>query len=91
MKISVLINTFNEERNIKNCLESVSWADEIIIVDMYSDDKTVDIAKNYTDKIYYFERMGYADPARQFALKKATHEWVLIVDADEMVPLELRE
>jgi glycosyltransferase involved in cell wall biosynthesis len=58
MGISVLINTFNEEKNIRKCLETVKWADEIIIVDMYSDDKTVEIAKEYTDKIFYFERMG---------------------------------
>jgi glycosyltransferase involved in cell wall biosynthesis len=91
MKISVIINTFNEERNIKNCLESVKWADEIIIVDMYSDDKTVEIAKKYTDNIFFFERMGYADPARQFALEKASNEWILIVDADELVPLKSRD
>jgi glycosyltransferase involved in cell wall biosynthesis len=90
MGISVLINTFNEEKNIRNCLETVKWADEIIIVDMYSDDKTVEIAKEYTDKIYFFERVGYVEPARQFALEKATHEWVLVVDADELVPLKLK-
>jgi glycosyltransferase involved in cell wall biosynthesis len=90
MGISVLIHTFNEEKNIRNCLETVKWADEIIIVDMYSDDKTVEIAKEYTEKIYFFERVGYADPARQFALEKATHEWILVVDADELVPLKLK-
>lgn len=90
MKISVLIHTLNEEKNIKSCLESVKWADEIIVVDMYSDDNTVDIARNYTDKIFLYERMGYADPARQFALEKASGEWVLAVDADEIVPLKLR-
>jgi glycosyltransferase involved in cell wall biosynthesis len=57
---------------------------------MYSDDKTVEIAKEYTDKIFYFERIGYVEPARQFALEKATNEWVLMVDADELVPLKLR-
>lgn len=90
MGISVLIHTFNEERNIRNCLETVKWADEIIIVDMYSDDKTVEIAKEYTDKIYFFERVGYVEPARQFALEKSTHEWILVVDADELVPLKLK-
>ena len=55
MKISVSINTFNEEKNIKNCLESVKWADEIVIVDMYSTDKTVEIAGEYTDKIFSFK------------------------------------
>jgi glycosyltransferase involved in cell wall biosynthesis len=90
MGISVLIHTFNEEKNIRNCLETVKWADEIIIVDMYSDDKTVEIAKEYTHKIYFFERVGYVEPARQFALEKATHEWILVVDADELVPLKLK-
>ena len=84
MKISVSINTFNEERNIKNCLESVKWADEIVIVDMYSTDKTVKIAKEYTDKIFYFENLGYADPAREFARNKTTNEWILDIDADEV-------
>jgi glycosyltransferase involved in cell wall biosynthesis len=89
-KISVIINTFNEERNIRNCLETVKWADEIIVVDMYSDDKTVEIAKEYTDKIYFFERMGYVEPARKYALEKAKNEWVLLVDADEITPLKLK-
>lgn len=88
--ISVLINTFNEEKNIQNCLESVKWADEIILVDMYSDDETVNIAKKYTDKIYFFEKCGYADPARNFALEKASCNWILVVDADELVPIALK-
>ena len=49
MKISALINTLNEEKNIEKCLQSLSWVDEIILVDMYSDDKTIEIAKKYTD------------------------------------------
>lgn len=91
LPVSILIHTLNEEKNIKNCLESVKWADEIIIVDMYSDDKTVDIAKEYTDHIFLHERMGYADPARQFGLDQASHNWILIVDADELVPLKLKK
>lgn len=89
MKISIIINTFNEEKNIENCLESVKWADEIVVVDMYSEDNTVGIARKYTDKIFFFERMGYADPARQFALEKASNGWILVLDADELVPLKL--
>ena len=88
--ISVLINTFNEEKNIQNCLESVKWADEIILVDMYSDDETVNIAKKYTDRIYFFEKCGYADPARNFASEKASCNWILVVDADELVPIALK-
>ena len=51
-KISVIIITENEEENIKDCLESINWADEIIIVDSKSTDKTVEITKEYTEKIY---------------------------------------
>lgn len=91
LPVSVLIHTLNEEKNIRNCLETVKWADEIIVIDMYSDDKTAEIASEYTDKIFYHERMGYADPARQFGLEKANRNWILIVDADEMVPLKLKQ
>jgi len=91
LSVSVLIHTLNEERNIRNCLETVIWAEEIIVVDMYSDDKTVEIAREYTDKIFYFERVGYADPARKFALERATKPWILVVDADELVPRRLYE
>ena len=89
LNLSVLINTFNEEKNIRNCLESVKWADDIVVVDMYSDDKTVEIAKEYTDRIFFFERCGYADPARQFALEQTKYDWCLIVDADELVPYKM--
>ncbi|VBB09312.1 nucleotide-diphospho-sugar transferases [Lucifera butyrica] len=88
--ISVIIHTFNEEKNIRNCLECVKWADEIIVVDMYSDDKTIEIAQGYTDKIFMYERSGYADPARKFALEQASSEWILVVDADELVPMKLQ-
>jgi len=91
MSVSVLINTLNEEENIRNCLESVKWADEIILVDMYSDDKTVDIAKEYTDKIFMHDRMGYVEPARQFALEKATNNWILVLDADELISITLKK
>lgn len=89
LPISVIVHTLNEEKNIKNCLESVKWADEVLIMDNYSDDKTVEIAQGYTDKILYSPRMGYAEPARKFAIEKASNEWVLILDADEMVPVQM--
>lgn len=90
-KISAVVLTLNEEKNIRNCLECIKWVDEIIIVDSYSEDETVTIAREYTSKIFMYERMGYADPARQFALEKATNEWILVVDADELVPKKLRD
>lgn len=90
--VSVVIHTLNEEKNIRNCLDSVKWADEIVLIDMNSEDKTVEIARQYTDKVFFHEKCGgYADPARQFGLSKATNEWVLAVDADELVPIRLKE
>ncbi|KZX16013.1 putative glycosyl transferase [Methanobrevibacter cuticularis] len=86
MKISAIINTLNEEENIENLLKTIKWVDEIIIVDMYSEDRTVEIAKNYTDKIYFHKRLGFVEPARQFAFEKASNEWILVLDADELVP-----
>ena len=87
--ISVIIHTLNEENNIRNCLESVKWADEIIIIDMYSDDKTLEIAGSYTDKIFMHERTNMVEPARQFGIDQATKDWVLIVDADELISVQL--
>jgi glycosyltransferase involved in cell wall biosynthesis len=89
--ITVLIHTLNEEKNIRNCLECVKWAEDIVVVDMYSDDRTAEIAREYTERIYLHERLGYADPARRFGLQQANHEWVLVVDADELVPVILRD
>jgi len=84
--VSAAIVTLNEEENIRDCLETLAWCDEIIIVDSFSDDGTVEIAKEYTDKIYTFERTGYGDPARKKALEEASNEWICMVDADELVP-----
>lgn len=92
MSISVIINTLNEEKNIKNALDSVqSWADEIIVVDMFSDDQTATIAEEYGAKVFYHERVGYSEPARAFAVEKASHDWILILDADEMIPRPLSQ
>lgn len=89
--ISAVVHTLNEEENIRNCLECLRWADEIIVVDMYSEDKTLEIARQYTDKIFMHERCRYVEPARRFALSQTSHEWVLVVDADELVPPCLRD
>ena len=91
MKISVFINVLNEEKNIRHCLESLRWADEIVIVDMHSEDKTVAIAQEFTDKIFYFDRIGYCEPARKFAAEKTQGEWILNIDADELVTLGLKK
>ena len=89
-KLSVIIITKNEEENIRDCLETVKWADEIIIVDSFSRDKTVEIAKEYTGKIFQKEWMGYGKQ-KNFALEKVTGDWVLNIDADERVTKELAQ
>lgn len=89
-KLSVIVITKNEEENIRDCLESVKWADEIILVDSFSRDKTVEIAKKYTGKIFQKEWVGYGRQ-KNLALEKATGDWVLNIDADERVTKELAQ
>jgi glycosyltransferase involved in cell wall biosynthesis len=90
IKISVIIITRNEENNIADCLESVIWADDIIVVDSFSTDMTVEIAKKYTNRVYQREWTGYAKQ-KEYALSLANHKWVLSLDADERLSDELRE
>jgi len=87
--ISVTIITKDEERLIEDCLKSLNWADEIIIVDSGSKDKTLEIAKNYTGNIFFNEWKGFADQ-KGFALNLAKNDWVLSIDADERVSDELK-
>jgi glycosyltransferase involved in cell wall biosynthesis len=87
--LTVLVPTFNEERNLAECLESVQWADEILVVDSHSTDGTRDIARRAGARIL---EHPYENSAAQknWAIPQATHEWVLVVDADERVTPELR-
>lgn len=87
--ISVVINTLNADRVLEECLESVKNADEIIICDMHSEDKTIEIAQKHGCKIVYHERTGVVEPARNWAMEQATGEWILVLDADEIVTPEL--
>jgi len=88
--ISVVINTLNEENNIADCIHSVrGFADEVLVCDMYSDDRTVEIARNLGAKIVFHERVGFVEPARHFAISQAVHEWVLVLDADERLTKNL--
>ncbi len=89
--ISAVVNTCNEEKYIGRCLEHLKWVDEIVIIDMYSTDKSVEIARQYTDKIYFHPRTLSAQPARNFALQKASGDWILIVDPDEVIPESLAQ
>jgi len=91
ISLSVVVITKNEEKNIGECLASVNnWANEIIVVDDLSSDKTVEIARGYTDKIFQ-KKMEVEGIHRNWAYRQARNEWVLSLDADEMVTSELRD
>jgi len=88
--VSAVVIAFNEEDRIGPCLESLSWADEIIVVDSGSTDGTFDLAKRYTDKVYYVPWKGFGSQ-KQAAVDLAAHDAVLNVDCDERVTRELAE
>ena len=91
--ISVIVPTRNEEINIRQCLQSVEWADEIFIVDSESTDHTVEIAREYTDNVVTFRWNGKWPKKKNWSLEKLplSHEWVLFLDADEQVTSGLAE
>lgn len=90
MKISVVIHTYNAEEFLERVLLAVKDFDEVLICDMYSTDRTIKIAESYGCRIVYYENVGYVEPARMYAISQATNSWVLIVDADELVPEKLK-
>lgn len=81
--ISVAMIVKNEESCLENCLKSIQGVDEIIIVDTGSKDRTIEIAKKYTDKIYKFKWEDSFCKARNYALSKCSGDWILSIDADE--------
>jgi glycosyltransferase involved in cell wall biosynthesis len=87
--LSVIVITRNEERNIRECLETVRWANEIIVVDAGSTDRTVEIAKEFTSKVFSRPWDGYGE-AKNFGLSQCAREWVFWLDADERVTPELQ-
>lgn len=87
-KISCVIITFNEEENIRKALNSVKWCDDIVVVDSGSKDKTIEICEEYNCRIYEKEFNGYGEQKR-FAVSLASNDWILSIDADEVVSDEL--
>jgi glycosyltransferase involved in cell wall biosynthesis len=87
--ISVAIITKNEEKNVRDALESVKWADEIIVIDAHSSDRTPEICRQFTDRVYSMEWSGFARQ-KQKAVSLTSQEWVLVLDADERVPDPLK-
>ncbi|MBU0978202.1 glycosyltransferase family 2 protein [Patescibacteria group bacterium] len=88
--LGVVVNTKDAAQTLARTLESVKFADQIVVVDMQSSDDTVKIASKYTDQIFSTPDVGYVEPARVMALSKVTADWTLVVDADEEIPETLR-
>ncbi|HET6370002.1 MAG TPA: glycosyltransferase family 2 protein [Nitrospiria bacterium] len=89
-RLSVVIVTKNEERNLRDCLDSARWADEIVVVDSYSTDRTLEIAREFTDRIYERPWEGFGIQ-KNHAMDMATSPWVFILDADERITEQLRD
>jgi len=88
--LSIAVITKNEARNIEDCLRSVAWAQEIVVVDEFSTDATADIAKGLGARVYKESWKGFAGQ-KNSAVEKTTGDWILSLDADERIPLPLRE
>ncbi len=91
MVISVVLITKNEEKNVAPCLESVRWADELIVIDSFSTDQTVEISRKFTDKVFQHEWPGMVGTQRNVGLGIAVSQWVLFLDADERVTDDLKD
>jgi glycosyltransferase involved in cell wall biosynthesis len=87
-RVTVVLVTLNEAKNIERCLESCRWADEIVVVDSFSTDATVAMARRYTEKVYQHEYPGTSRQVER-GIGYATGEWIFVIDADEEVSPEL--
>lgn len=91
-KVSVVINTLNAQEALPRTIASVkNFADEIVVVDMKSDDATVKIAKRLGARVFSHPRLLYVEPARNFAVSKAKGDWILVLDVDETIPKTLQK
>lgn len=89
-KISITIITRNEETNIERCLQSLQWADEIVVLDTFSSDRTVEICRKFTSKVFQEKWHGYGRQ-KNICASRTSHRWVLNIDADEVVSPECAE
>ncbi|RXQ94472.1 glycosyltransferase family 2 protein [Ancylomarina salipaludis] len=90
LPISATIICYNEESNIEETLKSLDFIDEIIVIDSYSTDKTIEIVSRYTDKIYYNKFKDFSDQ-RNIALSKVSNNWVMRIDSDEIITPSLKQ
>jgi glycosyltransferase involved in cell wall biosynthesis len=88
-RVTAMVLALNEERNLGPCLDSLAWVDEVLVVDSFSRDRTVEIAESHGARVLQQEFVNYSRQ-RNWALAHVTHEWVFVVDADERVTPELR-
>lgn len=86
--ISAFIATHNEEQRIRRCLESIKWCDEIVVVDDNSTDRTKEVCREYTDRIFNRKWDGYANQ-KNFAMQQTKNDWVLLMDSDEELSPDL--
>ena len=89
--ISAIVLTKNEEKNIKECLEGLQWCDEILVIDDYSSDKTVQIARKLGAKVIKHSLDNDFSQQRNFAISQSRGDWIFFVDADERVSKELKD
>lgn len=91
-KISVVVNTFNAEKHLGQVLDSVRGFDEVLVCDMESTDSTVSIAREYGCRVITIPRgdIRIVEPVRDYSIHQAKYSWVLVVDADELIPAALR-
>ena len=89
-ELSVVVICYNEEAILGKCLSAVQWAQEVVVLDSFSTDRTLEIARNYTARVFQREWQGYAKQ-KALALNYASHPWVLSLDADEVVSPELAQ
>jgi glycosyltransferase involved in cell wall biosynthesis len=89
-KISVMLNTFNGGQKLAHCLESIKWADEIVVIDSGSSDGSIELIKKYTTNYHHHDWPGYL-AQREYGMTKCSGEWILILDQDEYVTDELRK
>lgn len=89
-RCTVTVIALNEERNIRECLQSVAWADEIVLVDSGSTDRTVELARAFTDRVFSNPWPGWK-AQKNHAISKASYDWIFSIDSDERVSPELRD